>query len=331
MAHQVLASLADWFATLPRSDGYAQISAPRNFGADGEVAYAQKARVDASTLNEGIGAVNVAVHFGCDTSGPALEVGCGTGYLSMGLAKAWPAPPVLLTDPSPVFLGITRGNLEAQGIDAARVALAILDGADMALLPAGIFSLIAMRSTLHHIVDVEGFIRAAGAALRPGGVLTFFEPCMEGLMLMAAMAQFIPLVAASAGRPLTDEHKKRVQSFIGGMKFLSRRDMDKSRYEDKHLIRPEEIMVMGRRAGLDVDFLPNSTYAQWAAAPDGVLPPPCSFSVFAMTYLEHLMRFPPDLVATIRETFVPYFTLLDDLQRANSGPAARGVFICRKP
>ena len=50
-----------------------------------------------------------------DTRGPALEIGCGSGYLTYGLARHYPGPDLLITDPFTPWIeelfveGITSG------------------------------------------------------------------------------------------------------------------------------------------------------------------------------------------------------------------------------
>jgi len=72
---------------------------------------------------------------GADTSAPALEVGCGTGLVSLGLAAHSPYPLTILTDPSPAFLRITQRKMEAAGISTERTAFAVLMGEELDRLP----------------------------------------------------------------------------------------------------------------------------------------------------------------------------------------------------
>ena len=66
---------------------------------------------------------------------------------------------------------------QTAGVDENGLCYALLMAEDVDRLPAESLSLIVMRSTLHHVLDVDRFIRHAARALRTGGVLSFEEPC----------------------------------------------------------------------------------------------------------------------------------------------------------
>jgi 2-polyprenyl-3-methyl-5-hydroxy-6-metoxy-1,4-benzoquinol methylase len=96
----------------------------------------------------------------------AMEVGCGTGLLSFALHGD--VGSVLATDPSQGMIGVLEDHLRERGIDnitAMRLDLA----ADP--LPKGPFQLVFLQMALHHIPDVDGFLRTARELLDPGGWL----------------------------------------------------------------------------------------------------------------------------------------------------------------
>jgi 2-polyprenyl-3-methyl-5-hydroxy-6-metoxy-1,4-benzoquinol methylase len=96
----------------------------------------------------------------------AIEVGCGTGLLSFALHEDLGS--VLATDPSQGMIGVLEEKLQAAGIgnvEALRLDLA----SDP--LPKGPFQLVFLQMALHHIPDVDGFLRTAGELLGPGGWL----------------------------------------------------------------------------------------------------------------------------------------------------------------
>lgn len=188
--------------------------------------------------------------------------------------------------------------------------------------------MIALRSVLHHILDVNAFIREAARVLRRGGALVFEEPCSEGYILMGAMAQFIPSILKEE-REVTEQHLQQIQLFVDTMYFYARRDLDKSVAEDKHLFRVDELMTIGAQSGLAVRFYPNRTFESFISNPPGQNAP-TSFYDFFYAYVKHCMGFDPELVTLIEKHFAQYCTFLDQLSSTSNGPYMHGTFVCRK-
>jgi ubiquinone/menaquinone biosynthesis C-methylase UbiE len=321
-------SIDDWLASFPAEDGFAHVSAPRRYAHD-EAKYDAQYASDPANLVVGRGLITLLGRTGADFSGPALEIGCGTGLVSLGLAAEDAYPLALLTDPSPEFLRITRDKVRAHGFDEGRVRWGVLTAEEIDRLPAGMFSLIVLRSTLHHVANVERFLRDASRALAPGGVLTFQEPCQEGYVLMGALAQFLPLCAERAGRALTPEQQGHVTRFVNSMKFYSRRDVDKSRAEDKHLFRVDELMRWGASCGLGVEFLPNMAY-EYYSFPEVNRPGPDAFTPFFRGYARYCMSWDEGLMRLFDELLTPYCAYIEDIKGPGGPPYLHGVFLCRK-
>lgn len=314
-----------WLASLPSEDGMIQISEPRAYQHD-EAGYDQQ-YASGANLEPGRGLVELLKRLECDTSSVALEIGCGTGLLSLGLVDRSPYPLTLLTDPSPTFLRITRGKLRANAVAEDRAAFAVLRAEDLERVPAGSCSLVALRSTLHHVVDVEAFIAAAARTLVPGGALALEEPCHEGFILMGALAQFLPSLARARGTPLSSEHERTVQFFVDTMEFYSRRDTDKSTAEDKHLFRVDELMSLGARHGLRTHFFANRGFESF------VVPgadPGFSFARFFAMYAEKCMSWPPELMEAFESCLTPHLQFLERSSLGGAAPYCNGVFIGRK-
>jgi SAM-dependent methyltransferase len=331
----VATAIPDWLARLPREDGFYCISAARRFAHDEEGYDAQYA--NEANLSVGRGVIAAALGTSgsgtseeADLSGPALEIGCGTGLVSLGLAAHSPYPLTILTDPSPAFLRITRRKMEAAGVSAERAAFAVLMGEELDRLPAAELSLIVLRSTLHHVLHVEKLIADAARALRPGGVLTFQEPCMEGYVLMGAMVQFLPVLAERAGAPLSEEQSAAVVKFVETMKFYARRDVDKSAGEDKHLFRVDELMRTGESCGLSVEFLANATYDALAVAKPGAEIARDTFAPFFRGYARYCMSWDEGLMKRFDELLMPFTKFVEEASSGGSGPYLHGVFVCRK-
>jgi ubiquinone/menaquinone biosynthesis C-methylase UbiE len=319
--------LPPWLASLPAEGGFIHISQPRRFAHD-ETQYDAQYDSDPDNKSVGRGLVQLLKDSGADFSAPALEVGCGTGLASLGLAEASPYPLTIFTDPSPAFLKITQNKVQKHSISGDRLAYAVLMGEEIDRLPEGQLSLIVLRSTLHHVLHVDKFISDAARALKPGGVLTFQEPCMEGYILMGAIVQFLPRLAEAAGEKLTPEQQKKVELFANSMKYYSRRDVDKTKAEDKHLFRVDELMTTGRGCGLDVTFLPNTAYENFESP--GARPNPDAFTPFFRGYARYCMSWDESLMRLFDQHLLPYCRYVEEASSGGSGPYLHGVFVCRK-
>lgn len=318
----------EWLAALPRRDGHACISEARRFQHD-ETAYDEQYGNEPDNLACGRGAAEFASECGIDANGPALEIGCGTGLMSLGLVDSRAFPAVLLTDPSPTFLGITEDKLSRAAVSMDTVHFGLLLGEDMHRLPPDMFALIAMRSALHHVLHVDQFLAAAARALRPGGALIFQEPCREGYVLMGAMAQFLPFLCAYAAKPLTDEQRAKADGFSKAMQFYARRDVDKSEAEDKHVFRVDDLMNWARSAGLSLQFRPNATFEHFAHPPESRSRPD-RFRQFFYDYLKYCMSFDEPLMELFDRHLGPYCEWLDTLCDMGSAPYMHGVFLARR-
>jgi ubiquinone/menaquinone biosynthesis C-methylase UbiE len=323
----VSASFSSWIETLPRWHGWLQLSAERPY-AHAEEAYDDQYGVEAAEPEEGEGLCALLQTYGVDTTGPALEVGCGTGRLTYGVARHYPGPDFLITDPSPAFLRITQTQFTDPAAFRPRLHFAVLNADDLGQLPADMFSLITMRSTLHHILKPDAFIVASARTLRPGGALVMgAEPVESGYLLMGVVGQMIAPVLAQAGVTLLPAWEKQLRDLTETVKFYCQRDINKVTAEDKHLFRVHELSNLGHQHGLHLRFFPNATFSDYAAP---FQPEFESFSVFFFNYLRYCLLFDAEFLKLIRRHLKPQLGYINDCYRSHVGPAITGVFLLQK-
>ncbi len=104
-----------------------------------------------------------------------LELGCGTGNLSLKLAEKYPQAALTFVDASPEMLAITRARLEA--VDAPAVSRASFveeTFENIGSAPAS-FNLVVSSISLHHVEDKAALYERIYAALRDGGALRFAD------------------------------------------------------------------------------------------------------------------------------------------------------------
>jgi 2-polyprenyl-3-methyl-5-hydroxy-6-metoxy-1,4-benzoquinol methylase len=200
---------------------------------------------------------------------------------------------------------------------------------DVDLLPAGSVGAIVLRSVLHHVLDVDAFLRDCARVLPAGGVLVCEEPCYEGYMLMGVLGQFIPLALERAGHPVSDEDRRHVSTLVATMQFYCRRDIDKSASEDKHLFRPDELTLTARTVGLELTHRPNwRLTATQEQNLDGRIG---HFRRFMIDYLRYCMSWPADLAARTDEALREFLAFFDPIEsREMAGAQCFGTFIFRR-
>ena len=248
-----------WLDRFPKDQDVALISENRPYFHP-EGAYDDQYGIQVAD-ESGRGIANLLKKLDSDLSGPVLELGCGTGKATVGLCKSGAFPWYLITDSSKTFIDITRRKLQRNAIAFDNIRFAVLSDADLDRLPPASLSAIVLRSALHHFTDVPRWIEAAARTLRPGGTLIFEEPCSPGYLLMGLVAK---VAATASDSGLRREQREQAALLAETMKSYHRRDVDKSSWEDKHIFRPDEMIVWGRNSGLVTHFLPNSTFENYA-------------------------------------------------------------------
>jgi ubiquinone/menaquinone biosynthesis C-methylase UbiE len=124
----------------------------------------------------------------------ALELGCGTGYVSLNLLQLGVIERLVATD-------ISQGMLDTLQASAGRLGLqveAVRTEAERLPFDAHSFDLVFGHAVLHHIPNVERALVEIHRVLRPGGTLVFLgEPSRHGDRLAS-----VPKRVAMATAPL---------------------------------------------------------------------------------------------------------------------------------
>jgi len=104
-----------------------------------------------------------------------LELGCGTGNLSLRLAKTFPRAELTLVDGSAEMVSLVRSRIDESRIDSnSRVAYveARFEALD---LPAGSFDLVVSSISLHHVDDKVALYRRIRGLIPAGGRFCFAD------------------------------------------------------------------------------------------------------------------------------------------------------------
>jgi ubiquinone/menaquinone biosynthesis C-methylase UbiE len=114
--------------------------------------------------------------------GRALEIGAGTGYFSLNLARAGLVGELTCTDISQGMLGELAGTAARLGVQVETVCT----DAERLPFPDNSFDLVFGHAILHHIPDLDQAFGEFRRVLRPGGRVAFCgEPSYHGDRLAA--------------------------------------------------------------------------------------------------------------------------------------------------
>lgn len=295
-----------WYDHCRRDDGIHHLTEASRFLHD-EDWYAANFKSDTAM---GHGAVSLLRHLGGDDTKPALEIGCGAGALSCGLAKHFMYPKLIVTDPSVRFLKITSAQITRMRIGQVP-DYAIMSGEDIFLFPDGSLSLIVMRYTLHHIWSLNAFFAECNRVLIPGGVLLFEEPHVSFFTHACAMMPFMIDVAKTKGLNLPDEIETQLSTYLLTIENYVRGDIDKSSHEDKHLFSTESISELSERNGFSFKYVLNRNLASFVhTAPETddkyLMHGEYDYYDALRYYLVTIMRFGEQFGEILDKTMQPY-------------------------
>jgi SAM-dependent methyltransferase len=297
--------------------GFLLISQHRKYQHD-EQSYDEQYQISPYDFIAGKGLLNLAQNLKLDLNNPILELGCGTGRLSVGLLKAFDPAKVLVTDASSIFLDISRQKFLENGLTLPH--LGVMQFEDMGILPDSSFSLIVIRSALHHVDKYEKFLYEAAQKLVPGGAIIFQEPLYEGLFVLG-------LIARSLQSSTNDKAiLKDLRLLSDTMLFYCRTDIDKSQAEDKYAFRLNDILNASNKAELNLNFFPNRSFEDFAGEPSQF-----DYSNFAKSYLKYCMSFSDKTVSYFMSNASSILGYIADISGTDRAPESSGVFVLTRP
>jgi len=109
-----------------------------------------------------------------------LELGCGTGNLTLRLARHYPDAAMTVVDGAPEMIDITRARLEQQDSAVAHRTTFIQSRFEELLFQPRSFDLVTSCISLHHVNDKRALYGALFESLAPGGSFRFADQLAGG-------------------------------------------------------------------------------------------------------------------------------------------------------
>ena len=190
-----------------------------------------------------------------------LDIGAGTGVLTLGLLEHQTVGRLVATDVSFEFLHALAPRVAAFETQVSLVA----GDANEPNFRAASFDLVVGRSILHHLIDYNETLTRCQAMLKPGGAAVFFEPVLEGKTIVAMLMAMMLRCDETADHPAFSPHdRERIEMQILHQTKTKRRHHSRAalaHVEDKYIFEIDHMKAVGAEAGFcEVEFLNNAAF-----------------------------------------------------------------------
>jgi len=183
-----------------------------------------------------------------------LEIGAGTGALTNALLRASSIRHIFATDISDQFLRKTLTRADGDDrLTSVRCDCNVMPVQD------GSFDLIVGRSILHHLLDYDQVLAQCARILNKDGKAVFFEPMLEGKLVVAMFAATIAALAKrDRDNNFSVEELNKIEGLVRHITkeswYPQTREM-LSKIEDKYIFTLSGMREKGLAAGFSkVDF-----------------------------------------------------------------------------
>jgi 2-polyprenyl-3-methyl-5-hydroxy-6-metoxy-1,4-benzoquinol methylase len=185
-------------------------------------------------------------------AGPVLEVACGTGRITLPLAKQ--GVDITGLDVSPAMIARARQNGARAGLPVEWIEQ---DCRDMRLgrSYALIFS---ATNAMQHLLDIDSacsFLRSARAALQPGGrlVIDVFNPSLEKLLKTPAdrhVLKTIPHATTPITVEVSSHYLADTQILHFDLFYLRAGQVERTKHVNMRVFYPQELLALCQFSGL---------------------------------------------------------------------------------
>ncbi len=181
--------------------------------------------------------------------GNVLEIGCGTGQLTATLAAMPTVKTIHATDISLDFLRMTKNRVSSPQSAVYYYAC----DANQLPFTANTFDLIVANSVLHHLLDYPRVLQQCARLLKPGGAAVFFEPVLQGKIMVAFLADLMLRIHSKTGYgSLTEEDRNKIDRMVRHITKARHIGNDRellSMMEDKFVFDLHELQSLALQSG----------------------------------------------------------------------------------
>lgn len=194
-------------------------------------------------------------HLARAADGPVLEVACGTGRLTLPIARE--GVDITGLDVSPTMLAKARLNAAATG---AEIDWLEQDCREMRL-PRRFALIFSATNAMQHLLDVASacaFLRRAGEGLLPGGklVVDVFNPSLPKLLKTPADRHVLKTIPHAEGGPITVEvasqYASDTQVLHFDLHYLRTGQLLRTKQVNMRVFFPQELLALCQLNGLRV-------------------------------------------------------------------------------
>lgn len=176
-----------------------------------------------------------------------LEIGAGTGALTIALLRGSRVGELFATDISDAFL---RKTMERARADE-RLTSVRCDCNNLPIRDAS-FDLVVGRSILHHLLDYDQVLGQCARILGTGGKAIFFEPMLEGKLVVAMFtAMIVDLAKRDKDPDFTQQELNKMEGMVRHItkaSWLPQTREELVRIEDKYIFTLAGMMEKGLAA-----------------------------------------------------------------------------------
>ena len=184
-----------------------------------------------------------------DSAPKLLEIGCGSGNITLGLVESGTFQHVIASDISLEFLRLARSRFPEGQEDISFYQ------ADANVLPFApkSFEVIIGNSVLHHFIDYQTTISSCFEMLGESGIAIFGEPIFDGVAhsayLAGLMAELMQREPADGDRKSDLDALNNIANVINTKLELAKNRERLAKIEDKWMFRIDDMRKLAEEIG----------------------------------------------------------------------------------